>query len=859
MDETATRRTKIDPKLYDVGWESVPDSVILTEQRAYEIAPGEVALIKHSKPKKVDYILEYHKQKLAVIEAKSDEHDVSAGVEQAKNYAEILNIRYAYSTNGDEIWAIDMGVKNNEGEYIIPSKEGLVDRFPSPQELWKMTFPESNEWRDKFNMCAVNRDGTHKLRYYQEIAINKVLAAIANGQRRILLTMATGTGKTYTAFQICWKLFKTKWNKDKTNRIPRILFLTDRNNLADQALIDFGNFDPDSMSRITADGLNNSLPKKLKEEDKHCQYFESNGIVPTSRSIYFTIFQTFMSNDANHRPYYMQYKSNFFDLIIIDECHRGGANDESEWRQVMEYFSDAYQLGLTATPRRVENANTYKYFGNPVYSYSLKQGIADGFLTPYRVKVSESNIDDYKYEPDDFIVKGDIDENKTYTETDFYHGNIEIKERDEHRVKELLSQINPDDKTIVFCATQQHAAIICNMINQHKSRPDSNYCVRVTSDDGKKGEDLLRQFQNNEKLRPTILTTSQKLSTGVDARNVKNIVLLRPVDSMVEFKQILGRGTRLYDNKYYFTLYDFVGASKNFKDAEWDGDPYCPKCGNFPCSCPKDDDDGTGKGRGGSGGGGGIMGDPPIPCPICGHQPCTCNGGGGRPKKTVVVKLSETRKIELHTNWTDMIQFCDELITIDELIQRLFGAIPQYFDGAEDLRHRWEHPDTRKVVLERLEQEGFGEDKLLMIQRVMQKENCDLLDVLEFLAYSEEPVERAARVQRVKEEYMKNMDKEQTAFLSFILDYYVRNGFKELAMENLKEFINIRYNSMQDAKQKLQMTVQDIRYQYIALQEQLYRNMSGFMQKQKTVADNDSKPKVVSSMLDNLDIFQIPT
>ena len=229
------------------------------------------------------------------------------------------------------------------------------------------------------------------------------------------------------------------------------------------------------------------------------------------------------------------------------------------------------------------------------------------------------------------------------------------------------------------------------------------------------------------------------------------------------------------------------------------------------------------------------------------------------PKKAVVVRLSEKRKLELYTKWEEKVQFGDELIGVDELIQRLFGAIPQYFDGAEDLRRRWEHPDTRKVVLERLEQEGFGEDKLLMIQRVMQKENCDLLDVLEFLAYSEEPVERVARVERVKLEYIINMQKEQADFLSFILDYYMRNGFKELAMENLKEFINIKYNSMQDAKRILQMTAQDIRYQYIALQEQLYRDMSGFMQKQKTVADNDSKQQVVSSMLDNLDIFQPAT
>ena len=368
---------------------------------------------------------------------------------------------------------------------------------------------------------------------------------------------------------------------------------------------------------------------------------------------------------------------------------------------------------------------------------------------------------------------------------------------------------------------------------------------------------MLKQFQNNDRLRPTILTTSQKLSTGVDARNVRNIVLLRPVNSMVEFKQIIGRGTRLFDNKYYFTIYDFVGAAKNFEDAEWDGDPYCPVCGNYPCTCEKQSKGGEGGGSTSGGNGGGSQ--PHEPCPVCGHLPCTCQGGGGVPKKAVVVKLSEKRKLELYTKWEEKVQFGDELIGVNELIQRLFGAIPQYFNDAEDLRKQWEHPDTRKVVLERLEQEGFGEDKLLMIQRVMQKENCDLLDVLEFLAYSEEPVERAARVQRVKEEYMKNMDKEQTAFLSFILDYYVRNGFKELAMDNLKEFIKIKYNSMQDAKRILQMTAQDIRYQYIALQEQLYRNMSGFMQKQKTVADNESKPKVVSSMLDNLDIFQIPT
>ena len=806
MDETATRRTKIDPKLYEVGWEQVPDSVILTEQRAYQIAPGRVERIKHQNPKKADYVLEYRGQKLAVIEAKSDERHVSEGVEQAKRYAEMLNIRYTYATNGDEIWAIDMGVKNDNGEYVVPSKEGPVERFPTPQELWKMTFPDYNEWRDNFNLCAFNRDGNRTPRYYQEIAINKVLAAVANEQRRILLTMATGTGKTYTAFQICWKLFQTGWNKNLTpNRKPRILFISDRNILANQAKNDFGNFNEDSMVRVT--------PEELAK---------NHGRVPTSRHIYFTIFQTFMSNDDSGNPYFMQYPQDFFDFIIIDECHRGGANDESEWRRLMEYFSDAYQLGMTATPRRRENANTYQYFGNPVYSYSLKQGIADGYLTPFRVWISESNIDDYKYNPDD-DVEGDIDKEKTYTESDFYNGNIVMRDRDEYRVKEMLGKIEPDEKTIVFCATQQHAAIIRDMINQHKSRPDANYCVRVTSDDGKEGENMLKQFQNNDRLRPTILTTSQKLSTGVDARNVRNIVLLRPVNSMVEFKQIIGRGTRLFDNKYYFTIYDFVGAAKNFEDAEWDGDPFCPVCGNYPCTCKKKPKPPCPK-----------CGqtpcvcpkEPPEPCPVCGHLPCTCQGQGGKKKDTIVVTLSKERKVELFTKWEEKVQFGDELIGVDELVVRLFGAIPRFFDGAEDLRKKWEHPDTRKEVLDRLEQEGFGEDKLLMIQRVMQKEKCDLLDVLEYLAYSEQPIERAERVRRVKEKYFNDLAEEQSNFFTFILDFYVRNGFKELAMDKLKDFINIKYNSMTDAKRKLDMTVQDLRAQYIALQSALYNKPS---------------------------------
>lgn len=808
MDESATRRKKIDPALYAVGWEQVPESEILTEQRAY-IAPGQVSIIPQNRhPKKVDYILEYKKQKLAIIEAKSDELSVSAGVEQAKKYAELLHIRYTYACNGDEIWAIDMGVKDAQGNYIIPSQEGPISKFPTPQELWAMTFVEKNEWRDKFNLCPFNRGGGREPRYYQEIAINNVLTAVAKDQTRILLTMATGTGKTYTAFQICWKLYQTGWNTRGIEQKPRILFISDRNILANQAKNDFEQFPEDAMERITPDLLH----------DKKHQYR-----VPKARHLYFTIFQTFMSEDPSGQPYYKQYPPEFFDFIIIDECHRGGANDESEWRQLMQYFAPAVQLGMTATPRRKVNANTYKYFGEPVYSYSLKQGIEDGFLTPYRVKISTSNIDTYQFDPND-DVEGDIDTEKTYTEQDFYNGNIEIRQRDEHRVKEMLGQIGPDEKTIVFCCTQQHAMIIRDMINQFKTVPDSNYCERVTADDGKDGEAKLKQFQNNDYLRPTILTTSQKLSTGVDARNIRNIVLMRPVNNIVEFKQIMGRGTRLFDGKYYFTLIDFVGASKNFQDDEWDGDPFCPVCGNYPCSCnkkpkpyilPEDE-------------GGYIVSEPepdweaPEPCPVCGHLPCTCPGGGGIARKTITVKLSKLRELTLFTNWDERIQFGDELLSIEQYIQRLFGTLPHFLDGEEDLRQRWSQPDTREQLLDVLAQSGFPEDKLEMTRNLLQLEKCDMLDVLAYIAYNTTPIDRQRRAEILKKQAQAKFTAAQQEFVNYIMELYVRNGFKELSAENLPTLINMKYHSATDALNKLKMQPQQVREFYLNMQQILY-------------------------------------
>ena len=809
MDESTTRRKKIDPKLYEAGWEQeqYPGSEILNEQRAYLIAPGRVEKLKARNPKKVDYILEYRGIKLAVIEAKSDETHVSIGVPQAKQYAEMLQIRYTYSTNGDEIYFIDMGVKDACGEYVVPSSERYVDKFPSPDELWAMTFPDVNVWRDRFNAQSFNRAGGRAPRYYQENAINNVLTAVANEQNRILLTMATGTGKTYTAFQICWKLFQTKWNLHGNEQRPRILFIADRNILANQAINDFEQFGDDAMVRIT--------PDELRKHD---------GRVPTSRNLYFTIFQTFMCNDESGQPFYKQYPADFFDFIIIDECHRGGANDESQWRDLMDYFSFAYQLGMTATPRRQENANTYRYFGDPVYSYSLKQGIADGYLTPFRVRISESNIDEYTYDESD-DVEGEIDEEKTYTENDFYRGKIYIRERDEHRVEEMMAKINQNEKTIIFCATQLHANIIRDMVNQRKTNPSPNYCMRVTADDGEEGERVLREFQDNERQIPTILTTSQKLSTGVDARNVRNIVLMRPVNNMVEFKQIIGRGTRLFDDKYYFTIYDFVGANKNFQDAEWDGDPYCPVCGNYPCSCtkgggyPEEGEDETTPG--GAGEDGEDYPKPhPMPCPVCGHLPCTCEGG--QPRKTIKVRLSAQRELELKTRWTEKFQYGEDLISIEEFIKILFGRLPLFFKDSVDLHHQWEHPDTRQALLSLLEREGFAEDKLRMVQRVIGREDCDLLDVLDFLAYATTPIDRVCRVELVRKEYYMQQSQASQQFLDFLMEQYVRNGEREFTMENLPSFLQMKYGTATDAVKQLNMNPAQIRGQYLEFQKQLY-------------------------------------
>jgi type I restriction enzyme R subunit len=744
MNEAETRADHIDPALSAAGWGVVEGSRI---RREYLITPGRIeGQGRRGKPMTADYVLEFRNTKLAVIEAKAWDQALTEGVAQAKNYAGKLEVRFTYATNGQGIYGIDM----QEGT------EGERSCYPTPDELWNLTFATQNVWRDRFAAVPFeDKGGSHPSRYYQDIAVERVMEAIAENQPRILLTLATGTGKTFIAFQIAWKLFQSRWNlSGEPSRRARILFLADRNFLADHAYNAFSAFPEDALVRIEPDSI------------------RQRGRVPTNGSLFFTIFQTFMSGppkDGHPSPYFGEYPPDFFDFIVIDECHRGGANDESNWRGILEYFSPAVQLGLTATPKRKDNVDTYAYFGEPVYVYSLKDGINDGFLTPFRVREISTTLDEYVYTPDDRLVEGEIESGRRYTETDF-NKIIEIKERETYRVKLFMDQIDQREKTLVFCATQDHALAVRDLINQMKTSKDPNYCQRVTANDGELGEQHLRDFQDNEKTIPTILTTSQKLSTGVDARNIRNIVLLRPIHSLIEFKQIIGRGTRLYDGKDYFTIYDFVKAHHHFNEPEWDGEPVEPepKKPRQPTSTPK----------------------PATPEP----EP------GPRPQK-IKVKLADgkARTIQ-HMMCTTFWHPDGTPVSAKQFMELLFGKLPEFFKDEAELRSIWSAPDTRKKLLQGLSEKGFGRDQLAEMQKIIDAEKSDLFDVLAHVAYAMVPLTRAERAATAKVVISNHFNTKQQVFLDFVLSHYVNVGVDELDQEKLTPLLRLKYhNSIADA------------------------------------------------------------
>jgi type I restriction enzyme R subunit len=744
MNEAETRAEHIDPALKAAGWGVAEGSRI---QREYPITLGRLeGFGRRGKALCADYILVYRNHKLAVIEAKAWDESLTEGVAQAKNYADKLAIRFTYSTNGRDIYGIDM----EEG------KEGVLDQWPTPEELWNRTFAEANAWRDRFAAVPFeDKGGYFQGRYYQDLAIERVMDAIAADNSRILLTLATGTGKTFIAFQIAWKLFQSRWNLSREpSRRPRILFLADRNILADQAYNAFSPFPEDAMVRIA--------PEDIRKKGK----------VPKNGSLFFTIFQTFMSGppkDGKPSSYFGEYPPDFFDFIVIDECHRGGANDESNWRGILEYFAPAVQLGLTATPKRKDNVDTYAYFGDPVFIYSLKEGINDGFLTPFKVKQISTTLDEYVYTPDDKLIEGEIETGRRYTETDF-NKIIEIKEREAHRVKLFMEQINQSEKTLVFCATQDHALAVRDLINQMKTSKDPNYCQRVTSNDGALGDQHLRDFQDNEKSIPTILTTSQKLSTGGDARNIRNIVLMRPINSMIEFKQIIGRGTRLYDGKDYFTIYDFVKAHHHFSDPEWDGEPLEPE--------PKPEP------------------QPKIPPVASETNPETAP----RPQR-IKVKLADgkSRTIQ-HMMMTTFWHPDGTPMSAQQFMEMLFGKLPEFFKNEAELRTLWSAPDTRAKLLKGLAEKGFGPAQMAEMQKIINAEKSDLFDVLAHVAYALPTLTREERADSAKVGISAHFNSKQQAFLDFVLSHYVKEGVQELDQEKLTPLLRLKYHdSIADA------------------------------------------------------------
>ena len=708
-----------------------------------------------------------------------------------KDYAQRLQCRIAYATNGHGIYQIDM----------LTGEEQLVDDYLSPDALWALTFnaQESNfsaGWRSRFAEISFETKGGGWLpRYYQENAINNVLESIAKGDKRILLTLATGTGKTSIAFQLAWKLFHSRWSlsaqqtPNVAKRRPRILFLADRNILANQAFNDFAPFGEDAIVRIEPDEI------------------KKNGRVPKNASVFFTIFQTFMSGkdaEGNDAPYFGDYPEDFFDFIIIDECHRGGANDESSWRNVLNYFSPAVQLGLTATPKRKDNVDTYAYFGEPVYSYTLKEGINDGFLTPFKVYPIVGTMDEYIYTPNDgVVIQGDPEPGRVYLEGDF-NRLITIPAREQKRVHYWMDQINPQQKTIVFCTTQAHAGMVRDFINQYAVKngwtTNSSYCVRVTANDGKAGETDLKIFQDNEKTIPTILTTSRKLSTGVDARNVRNIVLMRPCNNMIEFKQIIGRGTRMFDGKDFFTVFDFVKAHHNFADPDWDGEPLAIEES--------------------------LESRPEIELKVqedsASNEHLSESNTDEKPEKiTITLSDGKVRQIQ-HISSVMYWSTEGKPITGKEFIERMFDDLPQFFENEDQLREIWSNPETREKLLNNLSESGYDAEKLENMKALIDARDSDVYDVLAHVAYAVSTRSRSDRVNQAKPAITKAFaDYKQQEFIAFILDKYIADGVEELAAKKMRSLVELKYNTISDAAAEFG-SASVIRDTFIGFQKYLY-------------------------------------
>ena len=639
-----------------------------------------------------------------------------------------------------------------------------------------------------------------KPRFYQQIAIQKSIEAIAKDEKdRVLLTLATGTGKTFIAFQIVYRLFTSKWNKNKTNKRPRVLFLADRNILKDQAINEFNPLEKDCVD-ITG--------KEIRK---------NGGKVKTAGNIFFAIYQSIAERksgeiieDDDVNAYYKQYPSDFFDLVVIDECHRGSANDDSSWRDILDYFGSSVHLGLTATPKREDNGDTYKYFKEPIYEYSLKEGINDGFLTPYKVKRIKTNIDEYKFDPDD-VISGELEDKIVKLEK--FEKQVIIPKRTKLIAKTILENIETYDKTIIFCVNQQHALDMKIAIDKYKKVKDSDYCAIVTSNEGEIGREFLERFQNNDKTIPAILTSSKMLTTGVDAKNVRNVVLTAPIRSMTEFKQIIGRGTRVFEGKDFFSIIDFVGATNLFYDKNWDG--IAEDVTKTQTASTEDLDEDTKSEE---------STNTNIEDKKDTKEDDTTSTPSDKPKIekiTIDIKNKKLKVIDIETSYVGE---NGTPLRTTEYLQHLIGILGKYYNDEETLRAIWSNPTNRKELLQKLQDMNIDESQLEDLKAIFEVPNSDIYDVLAHLSFNLDIKTRDERALSVKnsaylEKYQNEKAKE---FLEFILDRYTKDGVKELEANNLPSLVSLSKMGVVREVASNFGGIPQLKEEYFKLQEELY-------------------------------------
>jgi type I restriction enzyme R subunit len=738
--EADTCRKYVLPKLYAAGW--TDDQI--SEQRTFTDGRIIVAgtIVRRGPQKRADYLLRFRPNlMLAVVEAKASHKSPGDGLQQAKEYAQMLDLKFAYSTNGHGIVEFD----------FLTGKESKLNEFPTPDQLWARLRPHLDLPGDAAvqRFLAPSLPVTGKpLRYYQEIAVNRVVRAILSGQRRVLVNMATGTGKTDVAFHICWKLWSSRWNRTGEARKPRILYLSDRSVLVDD-------------------------PKDKQFAPFGDARWKIQGEAVKSREMYFATYQA-IARDERRPGLYREYSQEFFDLVIVDECHRGSARDESNWREILEYFAPAYQLGMTATPLREENRDTYAYFGSPVYSYSLRQGIDDGFLAPYRVHRIVTDVDATGWRPskDELDRYGRPIPDEEYQTPDFER-IVALRARTQAIAKNIAAFLKASDpyaKTIVFCVDQEHADEMRRAINNEcadlaQRHPD--YVVRVVADEGDIGRGHLSRFQELETRTPVVVTTSKLLTTGVDAPTCKNIAIARVINSMTEFKQIIGRGTRVRADygKLWFSILDYTGsATRLFADPEFDGDPI-----EEPTETPLDQ---------------------PIPAPsepypeaVETASPMVREPSTDEPilRKYYVdggiVEIAAHVVYELDANGKQLrvVRFTDYAA----------DKIRSLWTSAAELRNRWVEAEGRAAVIEALEERGIALEQLA--ENVGQPE-ADPFDLLCFVAWSA-PLrtrrERAERLRKGRRDFFERFQPEAREILQEILDKYIEHGTAQFKVPDI--------------------------------------------------------------------------